>query len=139
MSSVGLIGPFGLVIAAYDPDDLGAKPVSGALFGRQRLDTEAVGTFTLTLKNVVVGSRYRIARSGDNSLATPTANAEGLAGSADVSVTLDYYSAGSGNNNLKIDVRKGTAAPKYKPFQTFATAAAGAVLAYCAQEADPIA
>lgn len=143
MSSLALISPIGLVIAAYDSDDLGIKPVAGALFGRQRLDTEAVGSFTLTIKNAVVGSRYRISRSGDNSLATPTGSAEGtvpgVSGLVDVSITLDYYAPGNANNDLKIDVRKATAAPKYKPFQTFATAASGTVLAYCAQESDPIA
>ena len=80
----------------------------------------------------------------DNSLATPTANAEGtIPGTpgdiVDHSITLDYYAPGSSNNDLVIDVRKGTTAPKYKPFRTLATAQAGTVLAYCAQELDPIA
>ena len=122
---------------------LGVRPVALVGDGVKRLSTDPIGTFTLVLKNAVVGSRYRIARQGDNSLATPTGDAEGtvpgVSGLVDVSITLDLYSVGNTNNDLKIDVRKGTTAPKYKPFQTFAAAQTGTVTAYCAQESDPIA
>lgn len=112
---------------------------SGPAIGKLRLLTDPVGTTTLTLTNVVVGSRYRIERQGDGSLATPTANAEGVAASATVPITLDYYAAGNANNDVRIKVRKGTAAPKYLPFETQATLGAAAQSTYVAQVADPIA
>lgn len=75
---------------------------AGATTSIERLSTEPLGTTTLTLTNVVVGSRYRIERQGDGSLATPTANAEGVAASGTVAITLDYYSAGNANNDLRL-------------------------------------
>ena len=114
-------------------------PHHGELFGLQRLSTDSIGVTTLTLTNVVVGSRYRIERAADGSLATPTGNAEGVAGASTVAITLDYYSAGNANNDLRIKVRKGTSAPKYLPFETQATIGAAAQSVYVAQVADPIA
>lgn len=115
------------------------RPQCSEVYSQQRLSTDALGTTTLTLTNVVVGSRYRIERQGDGSLATPTANAEGVAGSSTVAITLDYYAAGNANNDVRIKVRKGTAAPKYLPFETQATLDAAAQSTYVAQVADPIA
>lgn len=118
---------------------IGSSPVPCGAVGRQRLPSEPVGTTTVTLTNVVSGSRYRIERQSDGSLATPTANAEGVAGSSTVAITLDYYAAGNANNDVRIKVRKGTAAPKYLPFETQATLGAAAQSTYVAQVADPIA
>ncbi len=111
----------------------------GGQDSHQKLPGDVLGQMTLTLTNVVVGSRYRIERQGDGSLATPTANAEGVAGASTVPITLDYYSSGSANNDLRIKVRKGTAAPKYQPFETLATVGAADQSSYIAQVADPIA
>lgn len=115
------------------------RPQNLAVYSLSPLPTDSVGVTTLTLTNVVVGSRYRIERQGDGSLATPTANAEGVAGSSTVAITLDYYAAGNANNDVRIKVRKGTAAPKYLPFETQATLGAAAQSTYVAQVADPIA
>lgn len=123
----------------YPSTELGIHPVGPVSRGRQRLPSEPIGTFTLRLTNIVVGSRYRISRSGDNSLATPTASAEGVAGATTVDITLDLYAAGNANNDLAIDVRKGTSATKYLPFRTQATAQSGTVTAYISQVADTIA
>jgi hypothetical protein len=111
--------------------------------GRTKLSTDPSGSFTLTLKNIVRGSRYRIERAGDGSLATPTANAEGevAAGAGttiDLSITLDYYASGSANNDLVIKVRKGTSGTKYLPFETQATAASGTAISYISQSQDTI-
>lgn len=105
----------------------------------ERLATEPIGTTTLTLTNVAVGSRYRIERQADGSLATPTGNAEGVAGAATVALTLDYYAPGSANNNLRVKVRKGTGSPRYQPFETQVTVGAAAQSVFVAQVADTIA
>lgn len=106
----------------------------------EKLATDAIGTFTLVLKNVVVGSRYRIERAGDGSLATPTGTAEGVvpgsSGTADVSLTLDLYPVGSANNDLRIKVRKASATPFYRPFESLASAQAGAVTVFVSQALD---
>jgi hypothetical protein len=131
----------GVPFVEYAAVDLYARsiPFPRAEAATQLLPTDVVGSMTLTLTNVVVGSRYRIERQGDGSLATPTGNAEGVAGASTVTITLDYYAGGSANNDLRIKVRKGSSAPKYQPFETLATIAAGAQSVYVAQVADTIA
>ena len=118
----------------------------GRTYGRHRLSTDPLGTFTLTLKNIVVGSQYGIFRAGDNSEATLSGSAAGLGtvggtpgALVDLNITLDYFVGGSANNDLRVRVRKGTASTKYAPFETLATAGAGTVLAYVAQVVDTIA
>jgi hypothetical protein len=108
----------------------------GVVQWRALLPTDPLGSMTLTLTNVVVGSRYRIERQGDGSLATPTANAEGTAGASTVAITLDYYASGSANNDLKIKVRKATSDPTYKPFETLAMASSVDSISYIAQIPD---
>lgn len=108
----------------------------GVVQWRALLPTDPVGSMTLTLTNVVVGSRYRIERQGDGSLATPTANAEGTAAASTVVITLDAYASGSANNDLRIKVRKGTTDPVYKPFDTFVVASTTPSISYIAQIPD---
>lgn len=117
-----------------DTPGLRASPASAV--GRMRLPTEPLGTMTLTLINVVVGSRYRIERQGDGSLATPTASGEGVAASGTVAVTLDYYAAGNANNDVRIKVRKASAVTRYKPFETQATLTAAAQSVFVGQISD---
>ena len=121
------------------PAARGRHRPQGQILARLPLSTDSVGVMTLTLTNVVVGSRYRIERQGDGSLATPTGNAEGVAAASTVNITLDYYSGGSANNDLRIKVRKGTSAPKYLPFETLALAQQSGALTYVSQTPDPIA
>lgn len=113
------------MVVAIDVDvpDFNAAYV-GATTAIERLSTEPIGQVTLTLTNVVVGSRYRIERQGDGSLATPAGNAEGVAASSTVSLLLDYYAGGSPNNDLRIKVRKASGTPNYIPFETQATLSA---------------
>ncbi len=115
--------------------------LGGLAVGVARLPTDPVGTFTLTLHNVVRGSRYRIERIGDASLATPTGNATGVvpAGAGDTTdleITLDYYAAGNANNDLAIKVRKASESPYYRPFDSQAEARAGAVDVFVSQQLD---
>lgn len=103
------------------------------------LPDDPVGAMTITLTNMVVGSRYRIERQSDGSLAEPSASAEGVASSSTVSISLSYYATGNSNNDLRIKARKGTSAPKHLPFETLATIGPGDQSVYIAQVLDPIA
>jgi hypothetical protein len=135
----GMCAGFGML--NYPSTEIGPHPISLASRGRQRLATDTLGTFTLTLKNAVRGSCYVIERPSDDSLATPTGSAEGVipAGAGTVTdhaITLDYYAPGSSNNNLRITLRNASGTPAYKNFETQTTAQAGTVTAFCAQELD---
>ena len=140
-SRISIGGRPGVMFLAFG--GIGAQPCAGRPIGIGRLPTDPLGSFTLTLKNAVVGSRYRVEVAGTGALATPTGSAEGtvpgVSGLVDVSITLDYYAPGNSANNLKVKVRKGTAAPKYQPFETLATAQSGIVTSYISQIADSIA
>jgi hypothetical protein len=111
-------------------------------YSQQRLATDAVGTFTLRIKNVMGGSRYRVEYAASGVVAEPSANAEGVVSGTvltDVDLTLNLYVGGSASNDLRVKVRKGTAATKFLPFETQVVAQSGTVIAYIAQVADPIA
>lgn len=136
MSSFPQIAAGSVLTMVFVSDTPGLTPTPNAAVGRMRLPTEPQGSMVLTLTNVVVGSRYRIERQGDGSLATPTGNAEGVAGASTVAITLDYYAGGSANNDLKIKVRKATSGTTYKPFETQATVGAANQSIYVGQIAD---
>ena len=125
---------YGLALTVID--SVVTKTLTGAsdLAGSQVFDTDPIGIFLLTLTNVVVGSRVHIEKSSDG-----TQYYDGVAASSTVEIQLDAYSVGNANNNLKIKVRKGSAAPKYQPFETFATAVVGSQAIYVSQIHDPIA
>lgn len=97
----------------------------------QVLPTDTIGTFTLTLTNVVTGSAIQIeSQDGSTTLHNSTA-----AGST-VNITLQAYAAGSPLNDLRIKVRKGSAAPYYQPYETLTTAVVGAQSIYVSQIPD---
>ena len=108
-----------------------SRPVGMCSFSVAALPTDPIGTFTLTLTNVVVGSRLRIE--------SQTAGASLYDGDASTSspvITLSCYAAGSPLNNLRIKVRKGTASPFYQPYETLATAIVGAQSIFVSQIPD---
>lgn len=96
--------------------------------------TDPIGNFTLTLNNVVIGSRIHIEKQSDG-----TEYHDSIAASATVVINLSAYASGNPNNDLRIKVRKGSTAPKYIPFETYATAVVGSASIYVAQIPDPIA
>lgn len=104
-----------------------------AVFGVQRLPTDPIGSTTVTLTNVVSGSAIRV-EEADGTLResrTVTSSTEAF--------SLSVYSSGSAKNDLVIKVRKGTAAPKYLPFETQATLSLTDQSIFVAQVADTIA
>jgi hypothetical protein len=96
-----------------------------------RLATDSIGNFNLTLTNVVVGSAYRVEVQGTGALIT-----QGTAASSSFALTIPAYAAGNPSNDLRIKVRKGTAAPYYKDYTTLATAVVGSQSIYIAQIPD---
>lgn len=105
-----------------------AFAVSSGVFAFQ---TDPIGNFALTLTNVVTGSAIQIeSQDGSTTLHNSTA-----AGST-VNITLQAYAAGSPLNELRIKVRKGSAAPYYQPYETLTTAVVGAQSIYVSQIPD---
>lgn len=105
-----------------------AFAVSSGVFA---FPTDPIGNFALTLTNVVTGSAIQIeSQDGTTTLHNSTA-----AGST-VNITLQAYAAGSPLNDLRIKVRKGSAAPFYQPYTTFTTAIVGAQSIYVNQLPD---
>ena len=105
--------------------------LGGFAFGACRLPTDPIGTFSLTLTNVVVGSRIHIETQGDG-----TTLHDSVADATDETISLSAYASGSAYNALRIKVRKASSAPTYKPFETLATAIVGAQSIYVGQIAD---
>lgn len=101
------------------------------LFQRQTLPTDPIGTHTLTLTNVVVGSRVHI-ESQDGA----TQHYDAIAASSTVVPVINVYSAGDAKNNWRIRVRKGTSAPFYIPYETLMTATVGSSSIYVGQIPD---
>ncbi len=96
-----------------------------------KLATDSIGSFTLTLTNVVVNSGVQIeVASTGASVSNSTASASTLV------LTLPAYVPGSASNNLRIKVRKGTAAPFYQPYETLTTAFVGSASLYVSQISD---
>ncbi|MCU0689780.1 MAG: hypothetical protein MUF54_00125 [Polyangiaceae bacterium] len=104
----------------------------GASVGVFRLPTDPLFYADLLLQNIVIGSRYRVTKSDDG-----TELATGVAGST--TVTLPGLAVYANPMLVNIVARKGTSAPKYEPFETFAYMTRGSVSAYIAQIPDPIA
>ena len=107
------------------------EPSGLVVFTRQSLPTDPIGTFSLTLTNIVIGSRIHIEAQGDG-----TALHDSVADTANETINLSTYAAGSPYNALRIKVRKGTGSPTYKPFETLATAIVGAQSIYVGQIPD---
>lgn len=105
-----------------------AFAVSSGVFA---FPTDPIGNFALTLTNVVTGSAIQI-ESQDGSTTLHNSTATG----STVNITLQAYAAGSNLNDLRIKVRKGSAAPYYQPYETLTTAIVGSQSIYVSQIPD---
>ena len=102
----------------------------GVSVSRQSLPDDPVGTFVLTLTNLVVGSAIQIEdQAGTTTLHNSTTS------TTLKSISLQAYAPGSPLNNLRIKVRKGSA-PTYQPWETLATAVIGSNSIYVSQIPD---
>lgn len=119
------------IIAGFDTADIGQWPAGEGLnFGQTRLAGEALFNVTLALSNVVTGSAWRVEET-DGTLID-----SGTAAASTVNVSVPYYGS---DRNVTVKVRKGTAAPKYQPFQTSASITASGASTFVSQVADTIA
>jgi hypothetical protein len=103
----------------------------GMALSRQTISSDSIGTFALTLTNLVVGSAIQI----EDQLGTTTLY-NGTAASTSELINLSAYAGGSGLNDLRIKVRKGSGSPFYQPFETLATAVVGSGSIYVSQIPD---
>lgn len=99
--------------------------------GMLSFPTDPVGAFTLTLTNVVVGSRVHVEKQSDG-----TSFYDELAATSTVVIPLSVYAAGSAYNDLRIKVRKASSGTTYKPWETQATAVVGSQSIYVSQIPD---
>lgn len=104
---------------------------AGAVIWEQLRPTDPLGVFTLTLTNVVVGSRVHVELQ-----AAGTTLYDDTAAASTVVITLSGYAPGSPNNDLRIKVRKGSSATYYKPYETLTTAIVGEQSIYVSQIPD---
>ena len=100
------------------------------LISAQRLPTDSIGTFVLTLTNLVVGSAIRVETQAGALIEFRTAAATSEA------FNVPVFSPGSPANDLRIKVRKGSSAPFYIPFETLATGLVGAQSIFVNQVLD---
>ncbi len=121
-------------IATKPASFIGPMVSMGSIFGNARLPSDPVGTFVLTLTNVVSGSRVHV----ETAVAGTTLH-DSVPVVFPVVISLSAYSIGSANNDLRIKVRQGTTAPKYLPFETLATALVGSASIFVSQVLDTIA
>ena len=127
-----------VVVCLVSEKDSGVKYThlssGGAGFSFQKGPTDAIGTFQLTLVNVASNSAYRIELQSTGALVNSSSD---TGTSTTVGpITLALYAPGAAGNDLRIKVRKGSAAPLYKPYETLVTAAAGSQSVYIAQIPD---
>ena len=95
-------------------------PNHGVVLSRGRLATDSIGNFSLTLTNLVIGSRVHIQVTS-----TGVAVDDIVADAPSETITIPAYSPGSANNDLTIKVRKASATPFYRPYRTQVTALVG--------------
>lgn len=100
----------------------------GAPIERQPLPTDAVGSMTLTLQNIAVGSAWRL-----EVLGTGATVATGTAPGGDIAQAVSVYQP---NQGLLLKVRKGTASPYYRPFDTQVTITPANVSIFVSQIPD---
>lgn len=99
---------------------------------RQLLATDSPGNTSLTLQNVVSGSRYRVE---DTNLSDALVT-EGNAAGGDIVLSVPYYTS---PHTFRIKVRKGTSAPKYQPFEILSVVTSSGASVYVSQVSDTIA
>lgn len=101
------------------------------VLAEQLRPTDPIGTLTLTLTNIVIGSRIRIETQSTGALVE-----DRVADTTTEVFTVPVYASGSAGNDLRIKVRKATTGTAYIPWETLATAAPGAQSIYVAQISD---
>lgn len=107
-----------------------AELVGSGCYVEPKLPTDAIGALALTLENLVVGSAIRIETAAGDLVAFR------VAASSAEAFSVPAYVVGNPRNNLRIKVRKASAAPFYIPFETQATAYVGTASIFVSQIPD---
>ena len=101
-------------------------------YGVFRLPTDPLYYATLTLRNVVAGSRYRVTRTDTGGqLATGVAGGSGM-----VDVVLAGLACYANPQSMTVVIRTASAAPFYKTFTTIALVPKAGTEAYILQQLD---
>ena len=104
----------------------------GHIVGVFRLPTDPLFTTTLTLQNIIGGSRYRVTRTD-----TGAELATGLvAGSTPTDQVISGVNAYANPQQVSITVRHASGSPVYKVFNTSAFLVKEGVSAYILQQLD---
>ena len=106
------------------------NPQLPAVVFRGRLPTDSIGNFALTLAGLVIGSAVQVETQAGVLIENRTADAD-----TEVFI-VPAYAAGNVSNDLRVKVRKGSASPFYRPWETQATAAVGAASIFVSQIPD---
>jgi hypothetical protein len=101
------------------------------VLGVCRLPADPVGIHTLTLTNVVVGSRVFI-QDQDKTVT----HYDQIAAASTVVIPLEIYGIGSPLNDWLIKVRKASSGTTYIPYETLMTATLGSSSIYVSQIPD---
>jgi len=96
----------------------------------QRLPDEPIGTTTITLTNLVIGSAIQVETQAGALVENRTADT-----TTEV-FTLNLFAPSSAENDLRIKVRKGSAEPFYRPYETLTTLTAAAQSIFVSQISD---
>lgn len=113
------------------PDLMTVTSAMAQSYGSQLFPTDPIGSMTLTLTNVVVGSRVNI-----RDQAGATTIHDSVAATSSVVISIPVYAVGSSLNDLRIKVRKASGSPNYIPYETLTTAVVGAQSIYVSQIPD---
>lgn len=108
-----------------------SRPVGFCVSSVAALPTDPIGTHTLTLTNVVIGSRIAI-----RDQANTTTLYDQVAGTSTVAISLSAYAPGSQLNDLSIRVRKASTGTTYIPYETLTSIGVGASSIYVSQIPD---
>lgn len=103
---------------------------ASGVYDHQDIAAEPLGNCAVTLTGIIVGSAIQF----ETQAGTPIENR--TAASSSETFNVPAYSPGSASNDLRIKVRKGSAAPYYQPYETLTTAAVGAQSIYVSQIPD---
>lgn len=119
------------VIRTIDGETPGVEPATSlATVGVARLPSDPIGSYSLTLSNVVIGSAIQVETQAGALIEFRVADA-----STEV-FSIPAYVAGNPANSLRIKVRKGSSAPYYLPYETLAVAIVGSASIFVSQIPD---
>ena len=123
--------PFGATVAEIPATRGTFMPIACMAFEQHPLPTDPIGINTLTLTNVVVGSRVHISDQ-----ANTTTLYDAVAAGATVIISMQVYAGGSSLNNWRIKVRNASGSPTYQPYETLMTGTIGSSSIYVSQLLD---